>query len=63
MNPISRSGSIASLSRPLGEIRAAMPHDLACKVMHEIHADLTKTPIKEIEDHVAGCLNPINVAR
>ncbi|MGL5117151.1 MAG: host attachment protein [Beijerinckiaceae bacterium] len=53
---------IAAPPRALGELRAGMSSALQCKLSHEIHADLTKSPIKEIESHVLSHLIPISVA-
>lgn len=50
---------VAASPRILGELRAAMPAALQRKVIHEIHADLTKAPIKEIESRVLGYLTAI----
>jgi protein required for attachment to host cells len=47
---------VAAPPRALGELRAAMPRKLADKLSHEIHADLTKAPIKEIERRVSDHL-------
>jgi protein required for attachment to host cells len=50
---------VAAPPRALGEVRAAMSAALHRKLTHEIHADLTKSPIKEIESHVLSHLIPI----
>jgi protein required for attachment to host cells len=51
---------IAAPPRALGELRANMPRKLSAKLSHEIHADLTKAPIKELAQRVAGHLRPIS---
>jgi protein required for attachment to host cells len=43
---------IAAPPRALGEIRRALSHELFRKVHSEIHGDLTKLPIKELEQRV-----------
>jgi protein required for attachment to host cells len=43
---------IAAPPRALGEIRTALSPELAKKVHSELHGDLTKLPIKELEHRV-----------
>lgn len=50
---------VAAPARVLGETRAAMPASLAKRVVHEVHADLVKAPIKDVEAHVAAHLLPV----
>jgi protein required for attachment to host cells len=53
---------VAAPPRALGELRSAMSAAILQKLSHEIHADLTKSPIKEIENHVLSHLIPIKIA-
>jgi protein required for attachment to host cells len=54
---------VAAPPRTLGEIRLALPAALAGKVHSEIHGDLTKLPIKELERRVIPHMSAIGVER
>lgn len=54
---------VAAPARTLGEIRAALSPKLAGRVHREIHADLTKLPIKELEDRVIASLSDLGGGR
>jgi protein required for attachment to host cells len=47
---------IAAPARTLGETRAALPASLAGRIYHEIHGDLLKLPIKELEKRVQASM-------
>ncbi|MGL4636143.1 MAG: host attachment protein [Beijerinckiaceae bacterium] len=47
---------IVAPSRALGEIRSAMSQALLGRTHHEIHGDLTKLPVKELEERLLASL-------
>jgi protein required for attachment to host cells len=53
---------VAAPPRVLGDIRGAMSPHLAAKVSREIHSDLVKAPIKQLESEFMSHVVPVKAA-
>jgi protein required for attachment to host cells len=54
---------VAAPARTLGEIRSSLSPALAERLHQELHGDLTKLPIKELEHRVMASLRDIGIER